>query len=157
MIMQWSYNFVSRKNETICICLAVGHFCRIVFYWMLVFTGALSPALGMHPSMAPHLQQLQAHLLRSAGGLLPLPPTPQGHPAMYSLVHHPLHASHSITKTEVSSLLTIMWLYSWHSNNVLKLPNRYEMFLLNFIPGRLKKAVLKCKKFFIICSNYYIM
>lgn len=47
--------------------------------------GALSPALGVHPGV--HLQQLQAHLLRSAGaGLLPPPPPP-----VYSLTHHPLH------------------------------------------------------------------
>lgn len=46
--------------------------------------GALSPALGVHPGV--HLQQLQAHLLRSAGaGLLPPPPP------VYSLSHHPLH------------------------------------------------------------------
>ncbi|XP_039290487.1 transcriptional activator cubitus interruptus isoform X2 [Nilaparvata lugens] len=36
--------------------------------------GAISPALGMHPTMAPHLQQLQAHLLRSGGLLPPLHP-----------------------------------------------------------------------------------
>ncbi|XP_055689934.1 transcriptional activator cubitus interruptus [Lutzomyia longipalpis] len=37
--------------------------------------GTLSPALGMHAAMTPHLQQLQAHLLRSAaGGLLHHPP-----------------------------------------------------------------------------------
>ncbi|GLV32090.1 cubitus interruptus [Carabus blaptoides fortunei] len=62
--------------------------------------GALSPALGMHPGV--HLQQLQAHLLRSAGaGLLSLPPPPapqpQAPPPVYSLAHHPLHA-HSVTQ-----------------------------------------------------------
>lgn len=49
----------------------------------------MSPALGMHPGMPPHLQQLQAHLLRSAAaaaaGLLPhapttAPPSSQSHP-----------------------------------------------------------------------------
>ena len=76
----------------------------------IAFTGAISPALGMHPGMAPHLQQLQAHLLRTAaGGLLPpLPPHPQTQtPApggLFSLPHHPLQPStgHSISKTEVS-------------------------------------------------------
>ncbi|GAB0092083.1 Transcriptional activator cubitus interruptus [Sergentomyia squamirostris] len=32
--------------------------------------GTLSPSLGMHAAMTPHLQQLQAHLLRSAAGSL---------------------------------------------------------------------------------------
>ncbi|CAG9864165.1 unnamed protein product [Phyllotreta striolata] len=59
--------------------------------------GAISPALGMHPM---HLQQLQAHLMRSSGSLLPLPPAaPPPHP-MYSLGHHPLHVSHNV-KTEL--------------------------------------------------------
>nr|XP_023018240.1 transcriptional activator cubitus interruptus isoform X2 [Leptinotarsa decemlineata] len=59
--------------------------------------GAISPALGMHPM---HLQQLQAHLMRSSGSLLPLPPAaPPPHP-MYSLGHHPLHMTHSICKTD---------------------------------------------------------
>lgn len=64
--------------------------------------GAISPALSMHPGM--HLQQLQAHLMRSAGSLLPLPPAPAPPHTMYSLGHHPLHmsASHNISKTEVS-------------------------------------------------------
>ncbi|XP_046391714.1 transcriptional activator cubitus interruptus [Ischnura elegans] len=35
--------------------------------------GAISPALGMHPSVAPHLQHLQAHLFRS-GALPPSSP-----------------------------------------------------------------------------------
>lgn len=62
--------------------------------------GAISPALGMHPAV--HLQQLQAHLMRSSGSLLQLPPTaPPPHP-MYSLGHHPLHMSHNISKTDVS-------------------------------------------------------
>ncbi|KAG5884381.1 hypothetical protein JTB14_026482 [Gonioctena quinquepunctata] len=60
--------------------------------------GAISPALGMHPM---HLQQLQAHLMRSSGSLLPLPPAaPPPHP-MYSLGHHPLHVAHSISKTDI--------------------------------------------------------
>ncbi|XP_056648164.1 transcriptional activator cubitus interruptus [Diorhabda sublineata] len=59
--------------------------------------GAISPALGMHPM---HLQQLQAHLMRSSGSLLPLPPAaPPPHP-MYSLGHHPLHVTHNI-KTDI--------------------------------------------------------
>ncbi|XP_018334384.1 transcriptional activator cubitus interruptus isoform X2 [Agrilus planipennis] len=57
--------------------------------------GAISPALSsMHPGM--HLQQLQAHLIRSAGSLLPLPPAPTSHHPMYSLPHHPLHSSSSL-------------------------------------------------------------
>uniref|UniRef100_A0A8D8LYK4 Transcriptional activator GLI3 n=2 Tax=Cacopsylla melanoneura TaxID=428564 RepID=A0A8D8LYK4_9HEMI len=44
--------------------------------------GALSP--GLHPSMTPHLQQLQAHLLRS-GGLLPPQPPFYHHHALSSL------------------------------------------------------------------------
>lgn len=62
--------------------------------------GAISPALSMHPGV--HLQQIQAHIMRSAGTLLPLPhAAPPPHP-MYSLGHHPLHvASHNICKTEV--------------------------------------------------------
>lgn len=64
--------------------------------------GAISPALSMHPGM--HLQQLQAHLMRSAGSLLPLPPAPATSHPMYSLGHHPLHVSsgHDIGKSEVS-------------------------------------------------------
>ncbi|KAJ8972480.1 hypothetical protein NQ314_000173 [Rhamnusium bicolor] len=61
--------------------------------------GAISPALSMHPAV--HLQQLQAHLMRSSGSLLPLPPAaPPPHP-MYSLGHHPLHVSHNISKTDI--------------------------------------------------------
>ncbi|XP_076175182.1 transcriptional activator cubitus interruptus isoform X2 [Ptiloglossa arizonensis] len=58
-------------------------------------SAAMSPTLGMHPGMAPHLQQLQAHLLRSAAAaaLLPhthplqphAPPPPPPHP------HHHAH------------------------------------------------------------------
>ncbi|RZB94458.1 transcriptional activator cubitus interruptus, partial [Asbolus verrucosus] len=61
--------------------------------------GAISPAFNMHPEM--HLQQLQAHLMRSAGSLLPLPPAAPTH-SMYSLGHHPLHvsSSHNISKTD---------------------------------------------------------
>lgn len=41
--------------------------------------GTLSPTLSMHhPGMGPHLQQLQAHLLRSNGLLPPLTPQPPG-------------------------------------------------------------------------------
>lgn len=41
--------------------------------------GTLSPALSMHhPGMGPHLQQIQAHLLRSNGLLPPLTPQPPG-------------------------------------------------------------------------------
>lgn len=60
--------------------------------------GAISPAFTMHPEM--HLQQLQAHLMRSAGSLLPLPPSAPSAHSMYSLGHHPLHVSsqsHNIT------------------------------------------------------------
>ncbi|XP_034941106.1 transcriptional activator cubitus interruptus isoform X2 [Chelonus insularis] len=60
-------------------------------------SAAMSPALSMHPGMAPHLQQLQAHLLRSAAAaaLLPHPlqppgppPHPHGHPHSHSLSPH---------------------------------------------------------------------
>ncbi|KAF5296196.1 hypothetical protein FQA39_LY12650 [Lamprigera yunnana] len=64
--------------------------------------GAISPALStVHPSM--HLQQLQAHLIRSAGSLLPLPPAPAPPHHMYSLPHHPLHTStgQNLAKTEI--------------------------------------------------------
>ena len=68
----------------------------------------MSPALGMHPGMTPHLQQLQAHLLRSAAAaaLLPhahplQPPPPQTqaqHPHTHSHSHphsHPhVHTTH---------------------------------------------------------------
>lgn len=63
--------------------------------------GALSPALSMHHGM--HLQQIQAHLMRSGGSLLPLAPTaPPPHP-MYSLGHHPLHitSSHNNSKNDL--------------------------------------------------------
>lgn len=64
--------------------------------------GALSPALSMHPGM--HLQ-LQAHLMRSAGSLLPLSHAPTPPHPMYSLGHHPLPVSSAGThlpKTDVS-------------------------------------------------------
>ncbi|KAK4873021.1 hypothetical protein RN001_015050 [Aquatica leii] len=64
--------------------------------------GAISPALStVHPSM--HLQQLQAHLIRSAGSLLPLPPAPAPPHPMYSLPHHPLHTStgQNLAKTDI--------------------------------------------------------
>ncbi|KAJ9580705.1 hypothetical protein L9F63_024115, partial [Diploptera punctata] len=72
--------------------------------------GAISPALGMHPGMAPHLQQLQAHLLRTAAGSLlpPLPPHPQSQsqpPGGLFLPQHPLQqpsSGHSVSKTELS-------------------------------------------------------
>ncbi|XP_054280487.1 transcriptional activator cubitus interruptus [Macrosteles quadrilineatus] len=48
--------------------------------------GAISPALSMHPGMAPHIQQLQAHLLRSGGLLPPLHPHQPG-------LYHPLSSS----------------------------------------------------------------
>ncbi|KAK0086535.1 hypothetical protein PV325_003025 [Microctonus aethiopoides] len=75
-------------------------------------SAAMSPALGMHPGMAPHLQQLQAHLLRSAAAaaLLPHPlqppahpPHPHGHPHSHGLTPHtqlfsmPPHSSASTT------------------------------------------------------------
>lgn len=74
--------------------------------------GALSPALSaVHPSM--HLQQLQAHLIRSAGSLLPLPPTSAPPHPMYSLPHHPLHTSsvQNISKTDVSYYLALPYNY----------------------------------------------
>jgi len=63
----------------------------------------MSPALGMHPStMPPHLQQLQAHLLRSAAAVAllphhplqppaphpPPPPHPHSHPHAHGLSPH---------------------------------------------------------------------
>ncbi|XP_065160732.1 transcriptional activator cubitus interruptus isoform X2 [Atheta coriaria] len=65
--------------------------------------GALSPALSMHPGV--HLQQLQAHLMRSAGSLLPLPPAPTAPHPMYSLGHHPLHVSSSTTNSHKTDAL----------------------------------------------------
>src|SRR5580765_987545 len=56
----------------------------------------MSPALGMHPSMTPHLQQIQAHLLRSAAVATLLPhahplqppaPPPPPHPHSHSHAH----------------------------------------------------------------------
>ena len=78
------------------------------------FVVAMSPALGMHPSMAPHLQQLQAHLLRSAAAAAlmphghplqqpPGPPHPHSHPHSHGLAPHtqlfsvPPHSAASIT------------------------------------------------------------
>lgn len=59
---------------------------------------AMSPALGMHPGMAPHLQQIQAHLLRSAvaaglqaGHPAPPPPPPQAGPQHHPHMHVPGH------------------------------------------------------------------
>ncbi|CAK9830073.1 Transcriptional activator cubitus interruptus [Anthophora retusa] len=63
-------------------------------------SAAMSPALGMHPGMAPHLQQLQAHLLRSAAAAAllphahplqppaPPPPPPHPHPHTHGLSPH---------------------------------------------------------------------
>lgn len=75
---------------------------------------AMSPALGMHPGMAPHLQQLQAHLLRSAAAAAllphahplqppPPPPHPHSHPHSHGLAPHtqlfsvPPHSAASVT------------------------------------------------------------
>lgn len=56
-----------------------------VDWYFYLIVGSLSPALGMHPGM--HLQQIQAHLLRSNGLL----PTLAPHPPDTSLPHpHPL-------------------------------------------------------------------
>ncbi|VEN35734.1 unnamed protein product, partial [Callosobruchus maculatus] len=67
----------------------------------VLFAGAISPALSIHPAV--HLQQLQAHLMRSSGSLLPLPPPgappPHPHHSVYSLGHHPLHMSHNAAAT----------------------------------------------------------
>ncbi|KAJ6641765.1 Transcriptional activator cubitus interruptus, partial [Pseudolycoriella hygida] len=61
--------------------------------------GTMSPSLGMHNGMPPHLQQLQAHLLR--GGLLH-PLSHHGSPtsSMFSLPHHSLHTTsgHGLAK-----------------------------------------------------------
>ncbi|KAE8745003.1 hypothetical protein FOCC_FOCC008415, partial [Frankliniella occidentalis] len=61
--------------------------------------GAISPALSMHPGMAPHLQQLQEHLLRASSGrfqpLLPLqglhPGSPFGLPPHHLAAHFAAH------------------------------------------------------------------
>ncbi|KAJ8675209.1 hypothetical protein QAD02_010995 [Eretmocerus hayati] len=56
-------------------------------------SAAMSPALSTYPGMTPHLQQLQAHLLRSAAAAALLPPGPSPtsgvpqHP--HSHVHQP--------------------------------------------------------------------
>lgn len=62
--------------------------------------GNLSPALGLHAAMPPHIQ----HLLRSGSLLHSLPP---GHPlsptsSMFSLAHHPAHLRHSLQGKHVS-------------------------------------------------------
>ncbi|KAG8037050.1 hypothetical protein G9C98_004372 [Cotesia typhae] len=72
----------------------------------------MSPALSMHPGMAPHLQQLQAHLLRNAAvaALMPHslqppappPPHPHSHPHSHGLTPHnqlfvPPHSSATTT------------------------------------------------------------
>ncbi|XP_026824267.1 transcriptional activator cubitus interruptus-like [Ooceraea biroi] len=63
-------------------------------------SAAMSPSLGVHPSMAPHLHQLQAHLLRSAAVAFlpghplqpqappPPPPHPHSHPHAHGLSPH---------------------------------------------------------------------
>lgn len=62
--------------------------------------GTLSPALSMHPGMGPHLQQLQAHLLRSGGLPALLPPiTPHPPPTA------PFQQSPQEIKVEVNSVL----------------------------------------------------
>ncbi|XP_050466214.1 transcriptional activator cubitus interruptus-like isoform X1 [Cataglyphis hispanica] len=82
-------------------------------------SAAMSPALGMHPGMTPHLQQLQAHLLRSAAAAAllphahplqppapppPPPPHPHSHPHAHGLSPHsqlypgvPPHSTSSAT------------------------------------------------------------
>lgn len=64
---------------------------------------ALSPALSLHPGMTPHLQQLQAHLFRTAGTSLlhSLPHTISPTSSMFTLSNH----SHSnpISKPVVDS------------------------------------------------------
>lgn len=57
----------------------------------------MSPALGMHPGMTPHLQQLQAHLLRSAAAAALLPhahPLQPPHPPPPAQATHPHGHSH---------------------------------------------------------------
>lgn len=51
---------------------------------------ALSPALSLHPGMTPHLQQLQAHLFRTAGTNLlhSLPHTVSPTSSMFTLSNH---------------------------------------------------------------------
>lgn len=62
--------------------------------------GSISPNLSLHRSMTPHLQQLQAHLMRS-GGLLPPLSTHQSPTS--SLYHSTLAAADvGIPKSEVS-------------------------------------------------------
>lgn len=72
--------------------------------------GTMSP-LGMHASMAPNIQQLQAHLLRTSGLLHPLHPQHVTSPSasMFSLSHHGLHPGHSIKPMVI--LLDLFFLY----------------------------------------------
>ncbi|XP_067209580.1 transcriptional activator cubitus interruptus isoform X2 [Linepithema humile] len=80
-------------------------------------SAAMSPALGMHPgTMPPHLQQLQAHLLRASAAAVallphplppappPPPPHPHSHPHAHGLSPHsqlyagvPSHSTSSAT------------------------------------------------------------
>lgn len=61
--------------------------------------GSISPNLSLHRSMTPHLQQLQAHLLRSGGLLPPL----SAHQSPTSSLYHPaLGGDVGIPKSEVS-------------------------------------------------------
>ncbi|XP_065207373.1 transcriptional activator cubitus interruptus isoform X2 [Planococcus citri] len=59
--------------------------------------GSISPNLSLHRSMTPHLQQLQAHLLRSGGLLPPL----SAHQSPTSSLYHPtLTADVGLPKSE---------------------------------------------------------
>lgn len=62
--------------------------------------GTMSPGLSLHTGMAPHLQQLQAHLLRTAGGLLHPLPTHHSTQTHFTLSHHTGHSGghHNVTK-----------------------------------------------------------
>lgn len=62
--------------------------------------GSISPNLSLHRSMTPHLQQLQAHLLRTGGLLPPL----SAHQSPTSSLYHPTlsAADVGLPKSEVS-------------------------------------------------------
>lgn len=74
--------------------------------------GNLSPVLGLHAAMPPHIQ----HLLRSGSLLHSLPP---GHPlsptsSMFSLAHHPAHLRHSLQGKNVSNQIFRFNLFHRH-------------------------------------------
>ncbi|XP_055922236.1 transcriptional activator cubitus interruptus isoform X2 [Eupeodes corollae] len=103
--------------------------------------GAISPSLGIHSSMTPHLQQLQAHLLRAGAGLLH--PIPTHHTSagtgMFSLGHHTLQGpGNTISKSihfeemplknieQPSSTTGVVQVEADSASNPLELSRRYR-------------------------------